>query len=60
MRKLIYNLKVLIAAINIYCHYGDTSAKGAAEQARVVVDAVDNVCKKKERMKYGRNQKNTK
>jgi hypothetical protein len=47
MKKLIYNLKVLMAAINIYCHYDDASAKGAAEHARAIVDAVDKACKER-------------
>jgi hypothetical protein len=45
MRKILYNLKVLMAAISIYCHYDNVCAKGAAEQARVIVDAVDKECK---------------
>jgi hypothetical protein len=46
MRKLIYNLKVLLAAISIYCRYDNVCAQGAAEQARVIVDAVNEECER--------------
>jgi hypothetical protein len=45
MKKLIYNLKILAATIAIYCRYENTSAEGAAAQARVIVDEVDKICR---------------
>jgi hypothetical protein len=45
MIKLIYNLKILMVATSIYCHNDNASAKGAAQQAQVVVDEVDKICK---------------
>jgi hypothetical protein len=49
MGKLVYNLKVLAAAIAIYCRYDNTPAKGAAEQAEVIVKEVDKICKGEEK-----------
>jgi hypothetical protein len=49
MKKLIYNLKVLAAAIAIYCRYDTVSAEGAAKQAKVLVRAVEQICKNEEK-----------
>jgi hypothetical protein len=45
MKKLVYNLKVLAAAIAIYCRYDTVSAEGAAEQAKVLVEDVEKICR---------------
>jgi hypothetical protein len=45
MKKLVYSLKVLAAAIVIYCRYDNVSAKGAAEQAKVLVEDVEKICR---------------
>jgi hypothetical protein len=44
MKKLIYSLKILAATIAMYCCDGSASAKGAAEQAKLIVEEVDKMC----------------
>jgi hypothetical protein len=43
---MFYKIKVLLAAVQIYIAYKDTSAEGAVEQARVIVDELEKQCKK--------------